>query len=98
MYSGLLPRGLTKDDLSPDDEEDEQEDGDETRQEENRASVLEEKSAHNDVDSPTCSMPGISQGMWKVSCYSDEDKGSQSYDAEVNIPLTITLKSHYNAF
>ncbi|XP_073338215.1 protein FAM204A isoform X1 [Pagrus major] len=85
MYSGLLPKGLTEDDLSPDDEEDEQEDDvEEKRREgdkcegsavklssagENTGSVVEARSTHDasdsDSNSPTCSMPGISQEMWQ---------------------------------
>ena len=79
MYSGLLPKGLTEDDLSPDDEEDEQEDDVEERRREgkklsssreNTDSVVETQSTQApsdaDSDAPTCSMPGISQEMWQV--------------------------------
>ncbi|XP_026211350.1 protein FAM204A isoform X2 [Anabas testudineus] len=80
MYCGLLPKGLTEDDLSSDDEEDEQE---KTREgekseisddklssaEENTGSVVEAQSSPTVSDaesgSPKCSMPGISQEMWQ---------------------------------
>lgn len=75
MYSGLLPSGLTEDDLSPDDEEDKPGDlEDEKRQFEkgsakNTCSLEESQPTHTaDSDSPTCSMPGISQEMWQVCC------------------------------
>lgn len=58
MYSGLLPKGLTEDDLSSDDEE------------ERGGSVVEAQPSHAAPDagsvSPTCSMPGTSQEMWQV--------------------------------
>ncbi|XP_029305934.1 protein FAM204A isoform X2 [Cottoperca gobio] len=80
MYSGLLPKGLTEDDLSPDDEEDdveEKREGEKCESSaeklssagENTVSVVEAHSTHTacdaDSDSPTCSMPGISQEMWQ---------------------------------
>ncbi|XP_059214759.1 protein FAM204A isoform X2 [Centropristis striata] len=74
MYSGLLPNGLTEDDLSPDDEEDNVEEKREGEKcdsfaGENTVSVVEAQSTHTasdvDSDSPTCSMPGISQEMWQ---------------------------------
>ncbi|KAM9344598.1 protein FAM204A isoform 2-T2 [Symphorus nematophorus] len=78
MYSGLLPKGLTEDDLSPDEEEGEQEDGveEKTREGEklssageNTHSVVEAQSTQAasgaDSDAPTCSMPGTSQEMWQ---------------------------------
>lgn len=82
MYSGLLPKGLTEDDLSSSDEEDEQENDIDERKTagekressavENISSVVESRSTHSasdaDSDSPTCSMPGISQEMWQVCC------------------------------
>ncbi|XP_076598387.1 protein FAM204A isoform X2 [Chaetodon auriga] len=43
MYSGLLPKGLTEDDLSTDDEEDEQEDDDERRREAEKCESSGEK-------------------------------------------------------
>ncbi|XP_049927036.1 protein FAM204A isoform X1 [Epinephelus moara] len=80
MYSGLLPKGLTEDDLSPDDEEDDVEEKRERGKCESSAeklgsagedtvSVVEAQPTHTasgaDSDSPTCSMPGISQEMWQ---------------------------------
>uniref|UniRef100_A0A3Q0QWJ0 Family with sequence similarity 204 member A n=1 Tax=Amphilophus citrinellus TaxID=61819 RepID=A0A3Q0QWJ0_AMPCI len=67
MYSGLLPNGLTEDDLSPDDDEEKQEDlVEEERQGENTGSQEVSQSAQAaDSDSPTCSMPGVSQEMWQ---------------------------------
>ncbi|XP_035519602.1 protein FAM204A isoform X2 [Morone saxatilis] len=81
MYSGLLPKGVTEDDLSPDDQEDEQGDGVDGRKEEEEeqkkcegsaeklSSVGEKQSTHAasdaDSDSPTCGIPGISQEMWQ---------------------------------
>lgn len=67
MYSGLLPNGLTEDDLSPDDDEEKQEDlVEEERQGENTGSPEVSQSAQAaDSDSPTCSMPGVSQEMWQ---------------------------------
>ncbi|XP_031140115.1 protein FAM204A isoform X6 [Sander lucioperca] len=80
MYSGLLPKGLTEGDLSPDDEEDDVEEKREVENceisaerlssaGENTGSVVEAQSTHTgsdaDSDSLTCSMPGISQEMWQ---------------------------------
>ncbi|XP_040904984.1 protein FAM204A isoform X2 [Toxotes jaculatrix] len=76
MYSGLLPKGLTEDDLSSCDGEDEQEDDAEKKAEGekcessagvNISSVVETQSTHTAsvADSPTCSLPGISQEMWQ---------------------------------
>lgn len=70
MYSGLLPNGVTEDDLSPDDEEDKQEDlVEEDKQGENTGSPgVSQSTQAADSDSPTCSMPGVSQEMWQVCC------------------------------
>uniref|UniRef100_A0A3B4F581 Family with sequence similarity 204 member A n=1 Tax=Pundamilia nyererei TaxID=303518 RepID=A0A3B4F581_9CICH len=75
MYSGLLPSGLTEDDLSSDDEEDKPGDLEDEKREfekgsaKNTCSLEESQSTHTaDSDSPTCSMPGISQEMWQVCC------------------------------
>ncbi len=45
MYSGLLPKGLTEDDLSPDDEEDEQEEDVGEKRERGRGSSAEKLSS-----------------------------------------------------
>ena len=93
MYSGLLPRGLTEDDLSSD-EEDEQEndvDGRKTEREkrekressagDNISSVAEAQPTHAvggaDSDFQTCSMPGVPQEMWQV-CRSGVHRASVS--------------------
>ncbi|CAK6962436.1 protein FAM204A isoform X3 [Scomber scombrus] len=75
MYSGLLPKGLTEEDLSPDDEEQTEGDNCESSAEKrsfvggNTGYMVEEKSSHNvtdaDCESATCSLPGISQEMWQ---------------------------------
>ncbi|XP_049591426.1 protein FAM204A isoform X1 [Syngnathus scovelli] len=64
MYSGLLPKDLTEDDLSPDDQE-----------EEHESQVVEVINNKPDVkistvidatnEAPTCCLPGISQEMWQ---------------------------------
>lgn len=91
MYSGLLPEGLTEDDLSPDDQEDEQEGEAAGRMREGEkcgssAAKLNStgentrtNSAASDADSeyPTCSMPGISQEMWQV-CQIDTQQARRS--------------------
>lgn len=83
MYSGLLPKGVTEDELSTDDEEGELADGvKEEREAENDSAttaaantsrVEETESTFSagdaDDDSPTCSLPGVSQGMWRVRCF-----------------------------
>lgn len=82
MYSGLLPQGLTEDDLSPDDDDDESEQGDDaaetmTGSEKSQRSLGKLNSSGEDthtnsaaggphIEYPTCSMPGISQEMWQV--------------------------------
>ncbi|XP_062286733.1 protein FAM204A isoform X2 [Scomber scombrus] len=75
MYSGLLPKGLTEEDLSPDDEEQTEGDNCESSAEKrsfvggNTGYMVEEQSSHNvtdaDCESATCSLPGISQEMWQ---------------------------------
>ncbi|KAK9541843.1 hypothetical protein VZT92_001861 [Zoarces viviparus] len=79
MYSGLLPKGLTEDDLSPDDEEDaveEKREGDKCKGsaekfisagENTTTSAAEAQSTHTacDADSDSSSMPGVSQEMWQ---------------------------------
>ncbi|XP_070697298.1 protein FAM204A isoform X2 [Pempheris klunzingeri] len=69
MYSGLLPDGLTEDDLSPDDEGESEGEKCESSARENTGSVEEAQTiqAAGDADSdlPTCSLPGISQEMWQ---------------------------------
>lgn len=74
MYSGLLPKGLTEDDLSPDDEDEEEEkrtDGEKwSSAGENTGSPVEAKPNNTapdaDTELPTCSLPGISQETWQV--------------------------------
>lgn len=78
MYSGLLPEGLTEDDLSPDDDEEEEGDAAETMTGGEKSESAEGKlnsgedtranSAAGDahIEYPTCSLPGISQEMWQV--------------------------------
>lgn len=62
MYSGLLPNGLTEDDLSPDDQEEEHH--------ENEVEVNVKTPTVTDVtnDLPTGCLPGVSQEMWQVCC------------------------------
>ncbi|XP_053189025.1 protein FAM204A isoform X5 [Scomber japonicus] len=75
MYSGLLPKGLTEEDLSPDDEEQTEGENCESSAEKrssvggNTGCMVEEQSSHTvtdaDCESATCSLPGISQEMWQ---------------------------------
>ncbi|XP_028279302.1 protein FAM204A isoform X2 [Parambassis ranga] len=79
MYSGLLPKGVDEDELSTDDEEGEQADGVKQEREAendsaktaaaNTSRVEETESTFSagdaDDDSPTCSLPGVSQDMWQ---------------------------------
>lgn len=81
MYSGLLPKGFTEHDLSPDDEEDGVEEKKEGEKREGSAEKMssagentpvpaaEAQSTHTasdaDSDVPTSSMSGISQEMWQ---------------------------------
>ncbi|MEQ2200041.1 hypothetical protein XENOCAPTIV_020664 [Xenoophorus captivus] len=80
MYSGLLPKDLTEDDLSPDEEgKDAPEDvveenhsaGNFRQVAENRDSVDDGESPQTGNDSQTCSMSGISREMWQVGCSND---------------------------
>lgn len=79
MYSGLLPQGLTEDDLSPDDDKDEQGgDAAETmtggeKSERSVGKLNSGEDTHTNsaaggvhIEYPTCSMSGISQEMWQV--------------------------------
>ncbi|MED6269860.1 hypothetical protein CHARACLAT_003960 [Characodon lateralis] len=74
MYSGLLPKDLTEDDLSPDEEgKDAPEDvveenlsaGHFRQVAENRDSVDDGESPQSGNDSQTCGMSGISREMWQ---------------------------------
>ncbi|XP_019945561.1 protein FAM204A isoform X2 [Paralichthys olivaceus] len=63
MYSGLLPKGFTEDDLS-----DEEQDVEEKRSMEEKceSSVMEDAAVTHTVSgSPTCSVPGVSQEVWQ---------------------------------
>ncbi|XP_019737770.1 protein FAM204A isoform X2 [Hippocampus comes] len=59
MYSGLLPNGLTKDDLSPDDQEEEH------HENEVEVNVKTPTVTHVTNDRPTGCLPGVSQEMWQ---------------------------------
>nr|XP_057920389.1 protein FAM204A isoform X2 [Doryrhamphus excisus] len=73
MYSGLLPKGLTEDDLSPDDEEEEREsqpnDGRGSSARENYGAEPETPAnppvMDASIESQTCNLPGISQETWQ---------------------------------
>lgn len=66
MYSGLLPKGLTEEDLSPDEE-----DGGECSVKPPGCpagpSTAETASAHGGSNPQTGDMPGVPQEMWRVS-------------------------------
>lgn len=73
MYSGLLPKDLTEDDLSPDEEEDEQEENVEGTCERSAGksnSAVEAQlipDARNiESNILTCGLPGVSKEMWQV--------------------------------
>uniref|UniRef100_A0A3P9K5V1 Family with sequence similarity 204 member A n=1 Tax=Oryzias latipes TaxID=8090 RepID=A0A3P9K5V1_ORYLA len=67
MYSGLLPKGLTEEDLSPDEEE--EEDGGECSVQPPGcpagASTAETASAHGGSNPQTGDMPGVPLEMWR---------------------------------
>ncbi|XP_034464855.1 protein FAM204A isoform X2 [Hippoglossus hippoglossus] len=64
MYSGLLPKGWTEDDLS--DEEQEEAVEEKRTMEKCESSVMEDAPVtHTVTGSPTCSLPGVSQEMWQ---------------------------------
>lgn len=69
MYSGILPKDLTEDDLSPDEEVGDVE-GTGGRSAGKSKSVLETQSnpeaTNIDSNDPTCGLPGISKEMWQV--------------------------------
>ncbi|CAJ1066603.1 protein FAM204A isoform X2 [Xyrichtys novacula] len=54
MYSGLLPKGLTEEDLSSEEEQDK------TKETQSTHTVCD-----TDKDPQTCSQPGVSQEMWQ---------------------------------
>lgn len=73
MYSGLLPKDLTENELSPDEEEDEQEENVEGTCERSAGkshSVVEAQSIPEgrniDINFPSCGLPGVSKEMWQV--------------------------------
>ncbi|XP_077352177.1 protein FAM204A isoform X2 [Festucalex cinctus] len=62
MYSGLLPKGLTEDDLSPDEQEEEHE----SEVDRNDSPVVKTPTVvDNTNELSTCCMPGISQETWQ---------------------------------
>ncbi|XP_062257455.1 protein FAM204A isoform X2 [Platichthys flesus] len=64
MYSGLLPKGLTEDDLSDDEQEEAVEE--ERTMEKCESSVIRDAPlTHTVSGSPTSSLPGVSQEMWQ---------------------------------
>lgn len=79
MYSGLLPKGLTEEDLSSEDDEQEEEEEEKRRTVrepescagklnstgENTGSLGEAQSTPAGADAESC-LPGISQEMWQV--------------------------------
>ncbi|XP_040033727.1 protein FAM204A isoform X2 [Gasterosteus aculeatus] len=81
MYSGLLPKGLTEDDLSPDEEEDaaeEEREGEKRRVSAEKLSSAGENTAVPPTEAPwthtasdggsdpaTSGMPGVSHEMWQ---------------------------------
>lgn len=75
MYSGLLPKDLTEDDLSPDEDEDEQEeDGEgtcETSPGKSNSGVKQSipEATNKDNNFPTCGFPGVSKEMWQVCLF-----------------------------
>ncbi|KAM7385923.1 hypothetical protein PAMP_001964 [Pampus punctatissimus] len=60
MYSGLLPKGLTEEDLSPDDEDEKW-----ISTGGNTGSPAEKQSTNTGNESTTSSLPGGSQDMWQ---------------------------------
>ncbi|KAJ0067256.1 hypothetical protein NL108_015113 [Boleophthalmus pectinirostris] len=70
MFSGLLPKGFTDDELSPDEEEDvEEEESEKLRPKQQNAApaveVLPSVSACDASSEGQCSLPGIPQEMWQ---------------------------------
>lgn len=94
MYSGLLPKGLTEDDLSPDEEEDaaeEEREGEKRRVSAEKLSSAGENTAVPPTEAPwthtasdggsdpaTSGMPGVSHEMWQVCAPCSELKGTCS--------------------
>lgn len=77
MYSGLLPKDLSEDELSPDEEEDEEEESVKGSCEGSAGKsdcVVETPSiptaTNTDISNisnfPSCDLPGVSKEMWKV--------------------------------
>lgn len=69
MYSGLLPKGLTEDDLSPDEEDEEgmkAESGSAAAENSGPEAAAAPTATAGDPDtrSPSCSLPGIPQDLW----------------------------------
>lgn len=76
MYSGLLPRGLSEADLSPDEEEEntlEEKQNTRTATENEKCSSESDQNVQNDSSSsssssspPESCLPGVSQDLWQV--------------------------------
>lgn len=93
MYSGLLPQGLTEDDLSPDDQDDEQEGdaaetmtgGEKSESSVGKLNYTEEDTRTNSaagdahIEYATCSVPGISHEMWQVCQFETQSARLQKY-------------------
>lgn len=76
MYSGLLPKDLTEEELSPDEDEDEQEEDAEGTCEGSPGksnSVVQQsipEATNIDNNFPTCGLPGVSKELWQVCRFS----------------------------
>lgn len=72
MYSGLLPKDLTEEELSPDEDEDEQEEDGKGTYEGKSNSVVQQSipEATNIDNFPTCGLPGVSKELWQVCRFS----------------------------
>lgn len=73
MYSGLLPKDLLEDELSPDEEEDGREENVEEMCERsagksNSVAVAQSipEARNTDGTFPTCALAGVSKEMWQV--------------------------------
>lgn len=72
MYSGLLPKDLTEDELSPDEDEEDGEGTCESSPGKSNYVVQQSIPEATNIDNtfPTCGLPGVSKELWQVCRFS----------------------------
>lgn len=66
MYSGLLPKGLSEADLSPDEEEENTQDEKQSSRTTTETEKCPEETSSSSSSPPDSCLPGVSQDLWQV--------------------------------